>query len=147
NVYLEARTVREGLRGNKRGGLEDTAWVFGLVADCDADKDKGGDITVKPSLAVETSPGNFQLWYLFTRAIPAEQARAIGDAVRTAPGTDQATGLIPQCSRAPGPPNSPPRKKRARGRITVEPPRFFESPGRLGAPDELLAAFSPPTPP
>ena len=63
NVYIEARTVRDGLRGNKRGGLEDTAWVFGLVADCDADKDKGGNITVKPSLAVETSPGNFQLWY------------------------------------------------------------------------------------
>ena len=41
NVYIEARTVREGLRGNKRGRLEDTAWVFGLVADCDADKDKG----------------------------------------------------------------------------------------------------------
>jgi hypothetical protein len=74
NVYLEARTVREGLRGKKRGGLEDTVWVFGLVADCDADKDKGGDIAVKPSLAVETSPGNFQLWYLFTHAIPAEQA-------------------------------------------------------------------------
>ena len=86
NVYLEARTVREGLRGNKRGGLEDTAWVFGLVADCDADKHKGGDITIKPSLAVETSPGNFQLWYLFTHAIPAEQARAIGDAIRTSSG-------------------------------------------------------------
>ena len=104
NVYLEARTVREGLRGNKRGGLEDTAWVFGLVADCDADKDKGGDITIKPSLAVETSPGNFQLWYLFTRAIPAEQARVIGDAIRANSGTDQDTGVITQCYRVPGTP-------------------------------------------
>src|SRR5262249_52601761 len=126
NVYLEARTVREGLRGNKRGGLEDTARVFGLVADCDADKDRGGDITVKPSLAVETSPGNFQLWYLFTHAILAEQARAIGDAIRTSSGTDQDTGVITQCYRVPGTPNFPSRKKQARGRITVEPTRIFE---------------------
>ena len=45
NVYIEGRTVRADLRGNKRGSLEDTEWVFGLVADCDADKDKGGNIT------------------------------------------------------------------------------------------------------
>ena len=146
NVYLEARTVREGLRGNKRGGLEDTAWVFGLVADCDADKDKGGDITVKPSLAVETSPGNFQLWYLFTHAIPAEQAKLIGDAIRANSGTDQDTGVITQCYRVPGTPNFPSLKKQARGRITVEPTGIFEHTGRLWDPDELLAAFSSPTP-
>src|SRR5262245_22114825 len=146
NVYIEARTVRPGLRGNKRGGLENTAWVFGLVADCDADKDRGGDITVKPSLAVETSPGNYQLWYLFTRAIPAEQARAIGDAIRTSSGTDQDTGVITQCYRVPGTPNFPSRKKQARGRITVEPTRIFEYTGLLWDPDELLAAFSTPAP-
>jgi hypothetical protein len=36
NVYVEGRTVRKELRGNKRGALEDTLWVFALVADCDA---------------------------------------------------------------------------------------------------------------
>ena len=142
NVYIEARTVRAGLRGNKRGGLEDTAWVFGLVADCDADKNKGGNITVKPSLAIETSPGNFQLWYLFTRAIPAEQARIIGDAIRAGSGTDQDTGVITQCYRVPGTPNFPSLKKQARGRLTVEPTRIFEHTGRLWDPDELLAAFT-----
>ena len=71
NVYIEARTVRDDLRGNKRGELEDTVWVLGLVVDSDADKDKGGNVTAKPSLAVETSPGNYHLWYLFDRAIPA----------------------------------------------------------------------------
>ena len=40
NAYIEARTVRAGLHGNLRGGLEDTAWVFGLVVDGDADKGK-----------------------------------------------------------------------------------------------------------
>src|SRR5262249_39660479 len=58
NAYIEARTVRADLRGNQRGGLEDTAWVFGLVADSDADKGKGGTITVRSSLVIETSPGN-----------------------------------------------------------------------------------------
>jgi hypothetical protein len=130
------------LRGNKRGSLEDTAWVFGLVADCDADKDKGGDITVKPSLAVETSPGNFQLWYVFTRAIPAERARIIGDAIRASSGTDQDTGVITQCYRVPGTPNFPSLKKQARGRITVEPTTIFEHTGRLWDPDELLIEFS-----
>ena len=75
NVYIEARTVRNDLSGNKRGELEDTVWVFGLVVDTDADKGKGGNVTAKPSLAVETSPGNFHLWYLFDRAIPAAQAK------------------------------------------------------------------------
>ena len=79
NVYIEARTVRDDLKGNKRGELEDTVWVLGLVVDSDADKGKGGNVTAKPSLAVETSRGNYHLWYLFDRAIPAAQARAIGE--------------------------------------------------------------------
>ena len=32
NVYIEARTVRDGLHGAQRGGLEDTAWVWGLAS-------------------------------------------------------------------------------------------------------------------
>jgi hypothetical protein len=141
NVYIEARTVRDNLSGRKRGGLEDTAWVFGLVADCDADKNKGGNITARPSLAVETSPGNFQLWYLFTCAIPGAQAKPIGDAIRASSGTDQDTGVITQCYRVPGTPNFPSAAKRARGRITVEPTRIFEHTGRLWDPDELLNTF------
>src|SRR5215475_9620534 len=33
NAYIEARTVRADLRGRQRGSFEDTAWVFGVVAD------------------------------------------------------------------------------------------------------------------
>ena len=43
---------RYDLRGNLRGSLDDRAWVFGLVADCDADKGKGGDIKIRPSLVI-----------------------------------------------------------------------------------------------
>jgi hypothetical protein len=142
NVYIEARTVRDGLRGAQRGGLEDTAWVWGLVVDCDADKGKAGNVTVRPSLVVETSPGNFHLWYLFTRAIPADQAKVIGDAIRASAGADQDTGVVTQCYRVAGTPNFPSAAKQARGRITVEATRIAEQTGRLWDPDELLKAFS-----
>src|SRR5262249_45498179 len=142
NAYIEARTVRADLRGNLRGTIEDTAWVFGLVADCDADKGMGGNIAVRPSLVIETSPGNFHYWYLFTRAIPAEQARVIGDAIRASSGADKDTGVVTQPYRIAGTPNFPSAEKRARGRTTVEATRIIEQTGRLWDPDELMAAFS-----
>src|SRR6516162_10340446 len=142
NAYIEARTVREDLRGNRRGEIEDTAWVFGLVADCDADKNMGGNITVRPSLVIETSPGNFHYWYLFTRAIPWVQAKAIGDAIRASSGADKDTGVVTQPYRIAGTPNFPSAEKQARGRITVEATRIVEQTGRLWDPDELLQAFS-----
>jgi hypothetical protein len=142
NVYIEPRTVRADLRGNKRGSLEDTAWVWGLVADSDADKGKGGHITARPSLVVETSPGNFHLWYLFTRAVGANKARVIGDAIRANSGTDQDTGVITQCYRVAGTPNFPSAAKRARGRLSIEPTKLCEHTGRLWDPDELQAAFT-----
>jgi RepB DNA-primase N-terminal domain len=145
NVYIEGRTVRADLRGNKRGGINDTVWVVGLVVDSDADKGKSGSVSAKPTLAVETSPGNYHLWYLFDRAIPATQAKAIGEAMRQSAGADQDTGVITQCYRVPGTPNFPTASKRKRGRVTVEPTRIVEHTGRLWDPDELLAAFPPPT--
>jgi len=143
NIYIEARTVRADLRGNLRGSLDDTVWVFGLVADCDADKNRGGNIKVRPSLVIETSPGNFHYWYLFTRAIPAAQARPIGDAIRANSGTDHDTGVITQGYRVAGTPNYPTAAKQARGRTTVESTRISEQTGRLWDPDELLDAFRP----
>jgi RepB DNA-primase from phage plasmid len=143
NVYIEARTVRSSLRGKQRGALGDTAWVFGLVADGDADKGKGGNIQVRPSLVIETSPGNFHYWYLLTRAIRANRARVIGEVIRTNSGTDEDTGVITQPYRVPGTPNFPSDAKRKRGRMTVEPTRIVEQTGRLWNPGELLKAFRP----
>jgi RepB DNA-primase from phage plasmid len=144
NVYVEARTRAPGLNGRKRGLLEDTAWAFGLVADCDADKNKSGNITVRPTFAGETSPGNYHLWYLFTRAIPAAQAKTIGDFIRAQSGADQDTGVVTQCYRVAGTPNFPNASKQARGRVTVEPTKIYQHNGRLWDPDELVHAFSEP---
>ena len=146
NVYIETRTVQPGLRGKQRGTAEETAWVFGLVVDSDSDKGKGGNVTAKPSLAIETSPGNYHLWFLFTRAIPAAQAKLIGDAIRASSGADQDTGVVTQCYRVAGTPNFPSVAKQARGRTSVEATRIFEYSARLWDPDELLATFSTPAP-
>ena len=58
NVYIEGRTVRADLRGNKRGDFKDTAWVFALVIDSDNDKGRAWIPTTQASIVVETSPGN-----------------------------------------------------------------------------------------
>jgi hypothetical protein len=145
NVYVEARTVQTSVRGKKRGKLEDTAWEFGFVIDSDADKGKAGQVIAEPTLVTETSPGNSQLWYLLTQAIPAAQAEPIGAAIRARSGADQDTGVITQCYRVAGTPNFPSLRKRARGRVNVEPTRIIEYGGRLWDPDELTAAFVPPT--
>jgi hypothetical protein len=144
NVYIEARTVDPALRGTKRGGIDNTAWVFGFVCDSDADKGRAGTITAKPSLAVETSPGNYHLWYLLDQPIRAAEAKKIGEAIRKGSGADQDTGVITQCYRIAGTPNFPSLAKRTRGRITVEPTRIVEHTGRLWKADELLAAFATP---
>jgi putative DNA primase/helicase len=141
NCYVETRTVRPGLRGC-RGDLNDTRYVFALVVDSDADKAKGCNLSVRPSLTVETSPGNHHFWFFLSRPICADEARTIGDAMRASTGADSDTGVVTQFYRISGSPNYPNKKKQARGRIAIEPTRIIEETGRLWDPDELLAAFS-----
>jgi hypothetical protein len=142
NVYIEGRTVRGDLRGATRGALKDTEFVFALVVDVDHDKGMGGAIAVRPSLVIETSPGNFHYWYLFDRPVAAGPAKALGDAIRAAAGADHDTGVVTQPYRIPGTPNFPSKIKQARGRTAVEPTRIVEHSGRLWEPDELQAAFT-----
>src|SRR5262249_35457134 len=52
NIYIEGRTVRPGLNGKQRGGLQDTTAGFAIVVDSDKDKDKAWTPTVPTSLAV-----------------------------------------------------------------------------------------------
>ena len=141
NVYIEG-LMRSDLRGTARGPLADTEFVFGLVIDADHDKGKEGAITVRPSLTIETSPGNFHYWYLLTQPLAAGPAKTLGNAIRVAVGADHDTGIVSQPYRVPGTPNFPSKAKRARGRATVEPTRITEHSGRLWDPDELRAAFT-----
>jgi hypothetical protein len=121
NTYIEGRLVKPGLRGKKRGGLEDTACVFALVVDSDADKGLAWTppADARPTLVVETSPGNHQYWYFLTEAISATRAKTLGERMRAATGCDSDTGNPTQPFRIPGTVNYPNKAKIDRGRVVT----------------------------
>jgi DNA-binding transcriptional ArsR family regulator len=144
NVYLEARSVREDLRGNARGTLTDTTAVFALVIDSDADKQMGWTPTTRASLTVETSPGNFQFWFFLREAISPELAQKLGERIRRAVNSDHDTGNPTQPYRVAGTVNYPSPKKIARGRVTV-PTKLVEFDAEtLWTPEDIEQAFPPP---
>jgi hypothetical protein len=63
NAFIEGRLVPSGVRG--RGKFDDTIFVFALVVDSDADKNAAWTPPpgVRPTMVVETSPGNHQYWF------------------------------------------------------------------------------------
>src|SRR5262249_34720528 len=147
NVYCEGRTVREGLRGSERGKLNDTAAVFALVIDSDADKGMGWTPTTRASMVVETSPGNFQFWFFLRAAVGPERAQKLGERIRRAVNSDHDTGNPTQPYRVAGTINYPSAKKIERGRVTV-PTRLVEfDPEVLWTPEDIEQAFPLPEQP
>jgi hypothetical protein len=126
NVYIEGRFVKFGLRGRKRGELKNTACVFALAVDSDADKNMAWapPVGLRPSLTVETSPGNHQLWFFFDKALSPVRAQRLGEGLRLATGGDSDTGNPTQPYRLPGTINYPDRVKIARGRV-ITPTLFL----------------------
>jgi hypothetical protein len=144
NVYIEGRTIREdAARCNTRGKLEDTAGVFALVIDSDADKQMGWEPngSASPSMSVETSPGNFQYWYFFRDAVAADIGQQLGERIRKAVNCDHDTGNVVQPYRVAGTANYPNKKKRERGRITVPTQLKDFSPEVLWTSELLKEAF------
>jgi hypothetical protein len=125
NVYVEARLVDFGLKGKQRGELGDSSCVFALVVDSDADKGMGWNppAAARPTLTVETSPGNAQHWFFFDRALSPKRAQRLGQGLRRATGVAD-TGNPTQPYRIPGTTNFPNKIKVARGRI-VTPTLFL----------------------
>jgi hypothetical protein len=121
NVYVEPRFVKFGLGGKKRGELVDTGAVFALVVDSDADRNMGWTPppNMRPTLTVETSPGNHQFWYFLNKAIGPAQAKELGARIRKATGSDHDTGTPTQPYRVPGTINYPNRVKLDRGRVAT----------------------------
>jgi Family of unknown function (DUF5906)/RepB DNA-primase from phage plasmid len=151
NACLEGRTVKTTVEGNVRGTLEDTGYVFALVIDSAADKaqgwggDAGGNGSPVPaaSLVVETSPGNRHYWFFLDRALPAAEAKALGERMRASANADHATGNPVQPYRVAGTTNFPNRAKQARGRARCAT-RILEHGGRVWTPEQLEAAFPAP---
>jgi hypothetical protein len=126
NAYIEGRLVERGLRGKKRGELEDTPCVFALCVDSDADKNMAWapPAGVRPTLTVETSPSNHQFWFFFDKALAPAKAKRLGEGLRQATRGDSDTGNPTQPYRIPGTVNYPNRAKIARGRV-VTPTMFL----------------------
>jgi len=143
NVYVEGRTVKRRVTGNLRGTFEDTAFVFALVIDADADKGMGWSGSVEASLVVETSPGNAHHWFFLEHAITAEEARTLGERIRASAGADRDTGTITQPYRVAGTVNYPNRAKRARGRVSCAT-KILKHTRRLWTPEQLKTAFPVP---
>lgn len=141
NVYVEGRTVRQGVR--KRGRLEDTVGVFALTIDADADKGKAGSLGIQPTFVIETSPGNYHYGLALDHALPVEQAQALGAAIRFKVGADAATGVLTQPYRVAGTPNFPGKRKIARGRVAT-PTSIVNLDGRIWSVAELREAFPEP---
>jgi hypothetical protein len=134
NVYIEPRVVRADLRGPTRGTFDDTVFVFAVVVDADNDKGKGGRILARPTITVETSPGNFHYWYLFDRPVSAKQAKLIGDTLRIATGADADTGVVTQPYRVAGTPNFPSKAKQAAAVRRSSLPALWSGPPAYGIP-------------
>ena len=81
-------------------------------------------------------------WYFLDRAVPAEQGKEIGKAIKAASGADANTGVVTQPYRVAGTPNFPNAAKRDKGRV-IAPTRIIEHSGKLYTPAELLEAFKP----
>jgi hypothetical protein len=141
NVYCETRTVRPG-RPNERGKIERTVGLFAFVIDRDNDVGKTGyAFNGDASAVVETSPGNAHEWLFLSRAVGADDAKALGALIRKGARADHCTGVVTQPYRVPGLINYPDAKKRARGRIAVATKLVAVS-DRLWTRAEIEAAFS-----
>jgi predicted P-loop ATPase len=108
--------------------------------DSDGDKGKAGIVTAEASMLVESSPGNRHHWFFLDRAITAQEAQTIGEAMRRATGADSATGKSTQPFRVAGTPNYPGKKKREQGRVMC-PTSILEQTGTLWTLETLLEAF------
>jgi hypothetical protein len=144
NAWIEGRLVPLSLRG--RGKFEDTICVFALVIDSDADKGKAWSPPpgVRPTLIIETSPGNYQYWFFFKEAISRDRARELGKRIQAATQTDADTGVPTQPYRIAGTMNYPDAEKIARGRVVVGTGLVVCDPSVTWTAEELEAVFPAP---
>ncbi len=145
NIHVEGRAIRRDLKGNQRGGIGDTTFVFALVIDNDNDRGKAASVQIPASLTVQTSPGNNHLWLLFDRPMTAKDAADLGARLlHFASGADACSGKVTGVYRLPGTPNFPTPSKVARGRVPV--PTFILDVSEYRASPEALRAALPAPP-
>ena len=134
------------MHGKQRGEDADTVFVFALVIDNDADKDRATGLELEPTLTVETSPGNSHQHFFFDAPLSWKVAKELGRGLRAAAGACGCSGKIGQPYRVPGTPNYPDEEKRNRGRVICET-SIIQCSGKRWSLDEMQALFPPVTVP
>jgi len=144
NVYIPWHIMRPGLTGSERGGLNDLRAILALPVDLDADMNRAGELPIAAPYSVESSPGNFQPVYAFSRALLPEEAQPIADALQAATGSDHGTKDLAHVWRVPGTLNWPNKKKAERGRPIAPQPVKVAKPwaGNLTEPEALRDALA-----
>ena len=122
NVYIEPALRPLNTPEGQRGLLRDVVGVCAIVLDFDAHEKGPIDWRVRlpadlaPSLVVETSPGNFQLWFFFTRPYSVAEVQPVAAALVNDTGCDPISKDVAHMWRMPGSLNVPSAKKIAEGR-------------------------------
>ncbi len=118
NIYMPLCVMRSDLPAGKKGSEKDIVAVFGLVADFD-DNDAANwanRIPCNPSYVLETSPGRFQVGFLFDKPLSPKKAKPMAQGLKNYCNCDHGTADISHVWRIPGALNWPNKKKVDSGR-------------------------------
>lgn len=120
NTYTHLATFT-GLRPGAKGGDQDIEKVFGFCADFDdPDAHKWGDrVPLPPNMVFETSPGNFQCFFILDRGLIFNEAKEIALQLTQFTGCDKMSQVPSMVWRIPGLLNWPNKKKLNKGRSPI----------------------------
>lgn len=113
NVYMPWVLFNPEIAPNSKGKIEDILAVLGLVADFDDDQaHRWRERTpLPPSYVLETSPGRFQVGFIFDRPLEPEEAQKYARSLKEYCRCDHGTADISHVWRLPGTLNWPNKKK------------------------------------
>ena len=118
NAYMPLCLMRSDLPMGKKGGEKDIVVVFGLVADFDDANAHNWNsrIPCDPSFVLETSPGRFQVGFLFDKPLSPSEAKPLAIALKKYCNCDHGTADLSHVWRIPGTLNWPNKTKLNAGR-------------------------------
>jgi hypothetical protein len=155
NIYCPWALFHPGIpnHGAGSGGREaDVVYSFAAVADLDVDKGDSATLSVEASCRLETSPGNFQDFFVFPQPIPFALAKKTALALHRLTSKeddpskrgDSTTKDVSHIWRIPGTLNWPDAVKIARGRDPAPfLVRWARYPGNCVNPQTIIDAAPP----
>jgi predicted P-loop ATPase len=147
NIYAPWAVFRNDLERGAKGDEQHVVATLALVADLDNDKRELSltALPVEAPYVIESSSGNFQPVFPFSRALANGEAKALAVSLSDFIGGDAGTKDLSHVWRVPGTLNWPNKKKLQRGRSPEPQPVRVAKPftGTLVDPATLQAALAP----